>query len=194
MLHDSNSDKMITNFDKLCADLERQELETPNGIASPSTYAQLLAIYLYQNDLCNAKFLWKRIPQNVMSSSPEIVAIWAIGQKLWKKDLPGTYEALAAYSWTEPVSNIIRALEENVRERTLNLIGRSYSSIKIDKLISMIGLSREATLQVCQDRRWTLHDDGMTVNPLPPAQPAPLHTSSEDQLFKLTEFVSFLEN
>lgn len=54
-----------------------------------------------------------------MSSSPEIVAIWAIGQKLWKKDLPGTYEALAAYSWTEPVSNIIRALEGNKIYETL---------------------------------------------------------------------------
>lgn len=34
-----------------------------------------------------------------------------MGQKLWKKDLPGTYQALAAYNWTEPVANIIRALE-----------------------------------------------------------------------------------
>lgn len=39
------------------------------------------------------------------------MAIWAVGQKLWKKDLAGTYHALAAYTWTEPVANIIRALE-----------------------------------------------------------------------------------
>ncbi|XP_037297646.1 COP9 signalosome complex subunit 8 [Manduca sexta] len=185
---------MITNFDKLCGDLEKQELEAPNGIASPSTYAQLLAIYLYQNDLCNAKFLWKRIPQNITSSNPEITAIWSVGQKLWKKDLPGTYQTLAAYNWTEPVANIIRALEEKVRERTLNLIGRSYSSISLDTLVSMTGLSRDAALHSCRDRKWTISNDGITINPLPPAQPAPLHTSSEDQLFKLTEFVSFLEN
>lgn len=58
----------------------------------------------------------------------------------------------------------------------------------------MTGLSREAVLQVCRDRKWVINEDGLTVDPTPPVQPAPLHTSSEDQLFKLTEFVSFLEN
>ncbi|XP_061707242.1 COP9 signalosome complex subunit 8 [Cydia pomonella] len=185
---------MISNFDKLCVDLEKQELEAPTGVASPSTYAQLLVIYLYQNDLCNAKFLWKRIPQSITSSNPEITAIWAVGQKLWKKDLAGTYQALASYNWTEPVANIIRALEERVRERAFNLIGRSYNSISLDTVVSMTGLSRDAVLRACAERKWTLREDGVTVDPTPPAQPAPLHTSSEDQLFKLTEFVSFLEN
>ncbi|XP_038211630.1 COP9 signalosome complex subunit 8 [Zerene cesonia] len=185
---------MITNFDKLCLDLEKQELEAPNGVTSASNYAQLLAIYLYQNDLCNAKFLWKRIPQNITSSNPELVAIWTVGQKMWKKDLPRTYQALAAYHWVEPVATIMRALEEKVRERAFNLIGRSYSSISIETVVSMTGLSKEAVLQICRDRKWELNEDGVTVNPMPPVQPAPLHTSSEDQLFKLTEFVSFLEN
>ncbi|KAH8034927.1 hypothetical protein HPB51_003490 [Rhipicephalus microplus] len=36
-----------------------------NGVASPQAYGQLLAIYLLQNDLPNAKFLWKRIPQEI---------------------------------------------------------------------------------------------------------------------------------
>ncbi|XP_053606244.1 COP9 signalosome complex subunit 8 [Plodia interpunctella] len=185
---------MLSNFDKLCGELEKQELEAPNGIASPSTYAQLLAIYLYQNDLCNAKFLWKRIPPNITGSNPEIAAIWAVGQKLWKKDLAGTYQALTAYTWTEPVANIIRALEEKIRDRAFNLIGQSYSSISIDTVILMTGLTKEAVLHACRDRKWVVGDDGFTVNPTPPMQPAPLHTSSEDQLFKLTEFVSFLEN
>ncbi|CAK1603068.1 unnamed protein product [Parnassius mnemosyne] len=185
---------MITNFDKLCGELEKQELEAPNGVALPSTYAQLLAIYLYQNDLCNAKFLWKRIPQNITSSNPEIAAIWAIGQKLWKKDLAGTYQTIAAYTWTEPIANIIKALEEKVRERAFNLIGRSYSFISLDTVISMTGLNKEAALHVCKERKWELDEDGTTIKPVPPVQPAPLHTSSEDQLFKLTEFVSFLEN
>lgn len=185
---------MITNFDKLSSELEKQELEAPTGVASPSTYAQLLAIYLYQNDLCNAKFLWKRIPQNITASNPEIPAIWLVGQKLWKKDLPGTYQALAAFNWTEPIANIIRALEEKIRERTFNLIGRSYSSISLDAVMSLTGLSKDAVLHVCRDKKWTFNEDGVTVSPTPPIQPTPLHTSSEDQLFKLTDFVAFLEN
>ncbi|KPJ06517.1 COP9 signalosome complex subunit 8 [Papilio machaon] len=143
---------------------------------------------------CNAKFLWKRIPPNIISSNPEIAAIWTVGQKLWKKDLAGTYQALAIYNWTEPISNIIRALEERVRERALNLIGRSYSSISHNTMVSMTGLSNEAIAQICKERKWEISEDGTTIKPTPPVQPTPLHTSSEDQLFKLTEFVSFLEN
>ncbi|KAL4708066.1 hypothetical protein ACJJTC_009845 [Scirpophaga incertulas] len=186
---------MITNYDKLCTDLEKQELEAPTGVASPSTYAQLLSIYIYQNDLCNAKFLWKRIPQNITSSNPELAAIWAIGQKLWKKDLAGTYHAIAAYNWSEPeIASIMRSLEEKIRGRAFNLIGRSYSSISLDTIVAMTGLTREAVIHDCHDRKWIIKEDGVTVNPVPPTLPAPLHTSSEDQLFKLTDFVSFLEN
>lgn len=83
---------------------------------------------------------------------------------------------------------------EQIRERIFNLIGRSYSNISLDTVVAMTGLSREAVLQVCRDRKWVLNEDGVMVNPVLPVQPAPLHTSSEDQLFKLTEFVSFLEN
>lgn len=58
----------------------------------------------------------------------------------------------------------------------------------------MTGLTRDAVLCTCRDLKWTVNEDGVTINPSPPTQPAPLHTSSEDQLFKLTEFVTFLEN
>ncbi|XP_041976601.1 COP9 signalosome complex subunit 8 [Aricia agestis] len=185
---------MIPNYDQFCADLEKQELEAPNGIPSPTVYAQLLAIYLYQNDLCDAKFLWKRIPQNVSTSNPEIAAIWAIGQKLWKKDFPGTYQALKGYNWTEPVAPIIEALEEKVRASVFNLIGRSYSSISLDTVVLMTGLNKDAVLQITRDLKWTLNEDGVTLQPTPKSLPAPLQTSSEDQLFKLTDFVTFLEN
>lgn len=47
----------------------------------------------------------------MITSNPDISAVWAVGQKLWKKDLAGTYQALAAYNWVEPVAAIIRALE-----------------------------------------------------------------------------------
>lgn len=76
----------------------------------------------------------------------------------------------------------------------MKMIGNSYSNISIDSVVTMTGLSREACLQVFRDRKWTISEDNLHVNPTPPVVPAPLHTSSEDQLFKLTEFVTFLEN
>lgn len=185
---------MITNFEKLCEDLERQELESSNGVASGQVYTQLLALYLHQYDLCNAKLLWKRIPRNITVSNPEILAVWSVGQKLWKKDLPATYLALGAYNWSEVVSEIMTDLRKNLRERCLNLIGQSYSTVSMDTVITMTGLSKDAVISTCQDRKWQVSSDGTMITPVRPTQPAPLHTSSEDQLFKLTDFVSFLEN
>lgn len=92
------------------------------------------------------------------------------------------------------LSKLKFSITERVRERAFTLIGRSYSSISLETVVSMTGLSNEAVIQICQERKWEICDDGVTVKPVPPVQPAPLHTSSEDQLFKLTEFVSFLEN
>ncbi|PSN29508.1 COP9 signalosome complex subunit 8 [Blattella germanica] len=99
----------VENIKKLAEDLEKQELDAPGGIPSSQVYAQLLAIYLYQNDLCNAKYLWKRIPQNVKNSHAELVNIWKVGQKMWQRDFPGVYAALNV-DWSENVGHIMNAL------------------------------------------------------------------------------------
>lgn len=75
----------------------------------PQLYSQLLAIYLLQNDLCNAKYLWKRIPQSVKSSHAEINNIWQVGQKMWQRDFPGIYEALNK-QWSSDVAEIMQKL------------------------------------------------------------------------------------
>ncbi|GBP49017.1 COP9 signalosome complex subunit 8 [Eumeta japonica] len=83
---------------------------------------------------------------------------------------------------------------DHVRERSFNLIGRSYSTISLDTVMNMTGLNKDAAERACRDRKWEISEDGTTVLPVLPTQATSLHTSSEDQLFKLTEFVSFLEN
>lgn len=62
---------------------------------------------------CNAKYLWKRIPQSVENTNAELFAIWSVGQKMWKRDLPGTYQSLSAFTWSEPVAKIMNSLEGN---------------------------------------------------------------------------------
>lgn len=77
----------------------------------PQVYEQLLAVYLYQNDLCNAKYLWKRIPANVKSSTPELANIWAVGQHMWKRDFPSVYKALNSVTWSETVADIMKQVQ-----------------------------------------------------------------------------------
>lgn len=58
----------------------------------------------------------------------------------------------------------------------------------------MTGLTNEQTLAACQEKGWSVELDTRMVHPKAPQQSTSCHTSSEDQLNKLTNFVSFLEN
>ncbi|XP_076303952.1 COP9 signalosome subunit 8 isoform X2 [Tachypleus tridentatus] len=144
-------------YNKLALDLEKQELDSPGGIASPHVYGQLLAIYLLQNDLPNAKFLWKRIPENVKQANPEIGNVWAVGQKLWNRDFPGVYLCLEQ-EWPEHLVSIMNVI------------------------------------QVVSSYGWSVDSSSKMILPKRPDSPKEQPTSSEEQLAKLTDFVSFLEN
>ncbi|KAJ8916305.1 hypothetical protein NQ315_016446 [Exocentrus adspersus] len=185
---------VMSNIDKLAEDLERQELEAPNGVASPQLYEQLLAIYLYQNDLCNAKYLWKRIPQSVKASTPELANIWAVGQHMWKRDFPAIYKALNSVTWSETVAQIMKQVQDVVRNRAVDLISQAYSSITLDTVSAMTGLLPDICIPACMERGWMVEVDTRIVHPVRHNLENLGHTSSEDQLYKLTDFVSFLEN
>nr|CAD7201044.1 unnamed protein product [Timema douglasi] len=268
------------NIKQVVEDLEKQELGSPGGVSSPQVYAQLLAIYLFQNDLCNAKYLWKRIPQNVKTSHAELGLIWKVGQKLWMRDFPGVYTSLAV-DWSENVSQIMQALleigkveleevnphlrggrvenhlgkttlsspdrdsnldlpvlssraqhdkrragqavlvsgfhldgtrlliytllfrfsamnilrsNESTRKRAVNLVSHAYSSICADDLAAFVGMPADRAVSAVVEQGWNFDAATRAMTPIQP-ESKPTHiTSSEDQLYKLTDFVSFLEN
>lgn len=185
---------LIDNINTLAEDLEKQELEALNGIALPQTYEQLLAIYLYQNDLCNAKYLWKRIPASVKASTTELTQIWAVGQHMWQRDFAAVYRALNAVKWSDTVAEIMMLVQDKVRTRAVDLISQAYSSITLDTVASMTGLTVEVAGAACVEKGWHVEADTHMVHPIRPKIESSGHISSEDQLFKLTDFVSFLEN
>ena len=61
------------------------------------------------NFRCAAKFLWKRIPENIKADHPELQKIWTVGTALWERNLPGAYAALNQ-TWSEGVSAIMKAV------------------------------------------------------------------------------------
>lgn len=187
---------ILNDVNKLLQELEKTELEASGGVATAQTYAQLLAIYLYQNDLCNAKYLWKRIPSDLKSGSAELKQIWVVGQRMWQRDWPAVHVALNA-KWSDDVSDIMAALKDNVRERAITLISKAYSSLGLTVFASMTGLSLEEARRLVIERGWTI--DGTMVQPCKIEKEEECNVASEvglteDQLRKLTQFVSFLEN
>uniref|UniRef100_A0A1B6CHB9 CSN8/PSMD8/EIF3K domain-containing protein n=1 Tax=Clastoptera arizonana TaxID=38151 RepID=A0A1B6CHB9_9HEMI len=177
------------NFDSLASDLEKEELEASGGVASSQTYAKLLAVYLYQNDLCNAKFLWKRIPLSIKTTNVEVGQIWEVGKAMWQRDFPAVYSAIAAVQWSEGVAPIMKVLREAVHVRATQLVCRAYGSLSITNAAGMLGCTSE---QIIQQKDWII--DNQMVSPPRPIPPPSPETSSEEQLSKLTDFVAFLEN
>ncbi|XP_066581832.1 COP9 signalosome complex subunit 8 [Prorops nasuta] len=184
--------------ENLLHELEKAELEAPGGVASAQTYAQLLAVYLYENDLCNAKYLWKRIPSNVKAANAELGQIWIVGKRMWQRDWSAVHIALDG-KWSSDVGYIMAEIREKVRERAMNLIAEAYSSLELSVLASMTGLSIDGARQAAASWNWRI--DGTTVQTRKMdmlqhysnlAPESALLT--EDQLEKLTQIVSFLEN
>ncbi|KFM73086.1 hypothetical protein X975_17624, partial [Stegodyphus mimosarum] len=156
-------DPNIQQYSRMAADLEKQELEAPEGVASPQLYGQLLAIYLLQNDLPNAKYLWKRIPRNIKEENPELGKIWVVGQKLWQCH-SSVYLALEE-DWPDHIKPILSAIVDITRSRALRLIAKAYSSISVEKVASFLGMSAEDCVEGLSSLGWEVDAACKIVKP-----------------------------
>nr|CAG4652224.1 EOG090X0F3A [Triops cancriformis] len=176
--------------------LERQELQSAAnlGVAPADVYAQLLAVYLCKFDLCNAKLLWKRIPADLKTAEPMLNQIWVVGQQLWKKESAETFVALRR-EWPELIKPFMTLLENLLREKTVDLIGRAYSSIKPEDMGNMVGMSGpQDAIVLAKELGWEHQLESNMIIPKAKLQTAPLAVLAEEQLNRLTQYVSFLEN
>uniref|UniRef100_A0A1L8DW75 Putative signalosome subunit 2 csn8 n=2 Tax=Nyssomyia neivai TaxID=330878 RepID=A0A1L8DW75_9DIPT len=183
------------NIDQQIAALERQELEAPNGVAGLQLYTELFAAYLFKNELSQARFLWKRIPQNIKSGNAELERMFTVLQCLWSNKNVEFYRAIT-FEWSKPIAKVMGELKEKVQAETINLIGRAYSSIFENVFAEMTNHSADSVTETCKSLNWEIIDGPFPRLIIPKKPPVEkiAFTSCEDQLQKLTDFVSFLEN
>uniref|UniRef100_A0A182J4N1 CSN8/PSMD8/EIF3K domain-containing protein n=1 Tax=Anopheles atroparvus TaxID=41427 RepID=A0A182J4N1_ANOAO len=175
--------------------LEKQELEAPSGIVSIQLYSELFAAYLYQNDLASARFLWKRIPQNMKAGHSELEQMYKVYVSLWNNDTAGFYKAIN-HDWSKHVSELMFELKEKIQQETISLIGRAYSSIFENVFAEMTNQTTDMVEDTCKGLNWEIVDGAhpRLIIPKRTIEEKPIVVSSEDQLQRLTDFVSFLEN
>ncbi|XP_055635750.1 COP9 signalosome complex subunit 8 [Toxorhynchites rutilus septentrionalis] len=175
--------------------LEKQEIEAPNGIVSVQLYSELFAAYLYRDDLCNARFLWKRIPLSVKTGHAELEQMYKVYQCLWNNDIAGFYKVIN-HDWSKHVSELMFELKEKIQHETINLIGRAYSSILENVFSEMTNQTPDMIDEMCKNLKWEIVEGPRPrlILPKHPVAEKPLVVSAEDQLQELTNFVSFLEN
>ena len=183
----------MADFKELGEQLELEEIESPGGIADPHIYSQLLAIYLLEDNLTSAKFLWKRIPLIVKRSHAEISQVWDVGLKLWQRDFKGVHQYLQK-EWSDPLKPIMAALSDAIRKRALLLVQRAYSSISVDNLAGLLGMSVREAIDAVVAEGWRADPDTRMVVPKLAVPMELAAVPSERQLARLTDFATFLEN
>jgi len=57
----------------------------------------------------SARFFWKSLPQEVKDASPELAAVWRIGQCLWNRDYAGVYPAAQGFEWGPDLADFTTA-------------------------------------------------------------------------------------
>ncbi|XP_021947149.1 COP9 signalosome complex subunit 8 [Folsomia candida] len=172
--------------------LEMSELEGgPEGIGGEG-YTQLLALYLATGQICSSKFLWKRIPQAMKAGSEELAALWAVGQTLWLKDTRSFHNTVKAFQWSTTIAPIVAKLIETVRETTLRLLGTVYTCVNTQDAAELLGLSEPEVCSLISPLGWTIQNG--LLHPAESVAQNVYSMSADDQIAKLTDYVSVLEN
>ncbi|XP_053296496.1 COP9 signalosome complex subunit 8 isoform X1 [Pleuronectes platessa] len=161
---------MEESYDKVLEQCEAQEVEAPGGIATPQVYAQLLSLYLLHNDMNNARYLWKRVPQAIKLANPELAAIWAVGQRIWQRDFPEIYTAIAAFQWTENILPVMEALRESTRQRAYSLVAQAYTSITAEDFAACVGYTVEEAVKGVVSQGWQADPTTRMVMPKKPGR------------------------
>jgi COP9 signalosome complex subunit 8 len=111
--------------------------------------------YLITNDLNNARFLWKRIPQELKKNNISIQSVWKIGQTMWKREYEETYKAITVPEWEPVLQPLLRALVDAFRHRTALLLTKSYTTISLSDTCSFLGLNEQDATQYVHNLHWT---------------------------------------
>ncbi|CAD5120341.1 DgyrCDS8916 [Dimorphilus gyrociliatus] len=180
-----------TNFQRLLAELEQNELEHPNE-NNEQNYSLLIALYMLENDLNNARYTWKRAAVCSPASSSELQQVWNCGKRLWEKDYQGFYKALN-FNWSERLKPVMFELEGRIRQKMLDLVAFAYTSVSLTDLSAFFGLPENEAVDMVQKLGWAYNQETRMLSPVCRDKSSVAGPSTNDHLERLTKFVNFLE-
>uniref|UniRef100_A0A1A9WEX3 CSN8/PSMD8/EIF3K domain-containing protein n=1 Tax=Glossina brevipalpis TaxID=37001 RepID=A0A1A9WEX3_9MUSC len=185
----------MERYSDIIEGLENEELETPPTNANAKLYINLFAHYLLVNKITEANLLWKRVPQHIKEESDEIQKLYLLTQCLHSNNLSNFFKHIQ-YEWSDDIKTIMDQLHRNTKKNVLTLIGNAYTTIFEHNLSTIMNLPKDQLKEACNALEWGYEcvDQKGVVFPKRLPRTENMYTSSEYQLSKLTEFVSFLEN
>ncbi|XP_075152147.1 COP9 signalosome subunit 8 [Haematobia irritans] len=179
----------MVNYENIVLELEQEEL----GEQFPDTnlYIKLFACYLVQNKLYDAKFLWKRIPQELKAENEDLNEMHQLLRALISNNILDFLKHIKR-EWPEQIKSIMDDLLRSAQGNVLRTVENAYSSIARENLIEAIDVYqnhlKESSSSSIDDNQMSSSQGQSCKNANKAA------VSSEHQLSRLTGFVSFLEN
>lgn len=182
---------LILYFSFIIDELENEEIQ--EGSLTDTQYIKLFSAYIYTNELCAAKFLWRRIPESIKANA-ELQKIWCVSKALWSKHYTQAFELIDC-QWSDILEPIMVAIKRRIQQDTLKLIGMHYENIQFDKFQTLMGVNKEQAEMIMESEGWTCKNG--YVIPTGIGEPeVGLSGSQEilDRLVTLSSFTSYIEN
>merc|ERR1712004_808045 len=194
----NSSNFSIESLQQEASILEEAELSLDITLSQsgldPNAYSRLYAIYLILGELTSAKFLWKRIPDNVKVSD-EMNQLWQIGSKLWIGETQSVYGLIQGFNWSPVIENYIRTLEQTVKQNSIKLIQKSYDVINFTTFCELTGCQNDNTgKELLSGLHWELDSASKFVKPKREAVGPQLKIEFDIELSKLTRIITAIEN
>ncbi|XP_037959767.1 COP9 signalosome complex subunit 8 [Teleopsis dalmanni] len=185
-------DMNYSKFSDLIAKLEVDEAENPDF--DVGLYIRLMALYMYEDNLHAANFLWKRIPEPIKENE-DLQRTYLMLVSLLSGNT-GEFFKTVTHAWTPDLANIMEDLLIKKRENVFKLISRSYNGIYEQNLMELVQMPRDRLNETCNALGWVYEREGQQFIIRPKVMPS-VHTDysdTYDRFYYLTEFVSYLEN
>eukprot|EP01080_Neovahlkampfia_damariscottae_P011049 gene11049-3757_t len=175
-----------------CEDIEFENSVDSNWKGTQLYYSLYLFTYFIQNDLDNARFLWKRIPVSTKKIfSKELGETWNVGKLMWQRDVTGVYKSLSG-DWPNDLQPVVNALRDAYSNRMLHLVSKGYSNITLNDFSDFIGVSVDEAKVIAGKLNWNFDNTYLEPKAIDSKKKLSLQ-SSLDTLSSLSEKVLFLE-
>ncbi|KAG5525925.1 hypothetical protein RHGRI_032280 [Rhododendron griersonianum] len=193
LLSDAVASKSYQKIASICDDLMLQAATQGIAFHDEWPYPIHLLGHLYVDDINTARFLWKSIPSSIKETSPELVAVWKIGQLLWMRDYAGVHEAIRGFNWSQEVRDLVAAFSDLYTKKMFELLLSAYSTISIQDTALFLGMNEDDATNYVLQHGWSVDPDSrmLTVKKQPVVKEQKI---DPNKLQRLTEYVFHLEH
>merc|ERR1711904_379448 len=171
---------------------EKIELETREDTCQLEwVYAIQMISHMIANQLNDARFCWKRVPETLRQSG-ELRAICKVLESLWDKDYVGFHAKASAYEWSELLQPLMSVLAGEVKAKIEALISQVYTSISLEDLSTILPTSKEEVNKVIEKNGWKL-DAGSNMVKITKQDVESDKSIPESSLQQMTKYVVHLD-